>query len=40
MMLGTSLSIAAVIASFVFIAIPESQRLARVNQENVHVVRR
>ena len=40
MMLGTSLSIAAVIASFVFIAIPESQRLARVNQESVHVVRR
>ena len=40
MMLGAVLSITAFITSFVIFAIPESQRLARVNQENVHVVRR
>ena len=39
MMLGAVLSIAAFITSFVFFAIPESQRLARVNQEIVHVQR-
>jgi hypothetical protein len=39
MMFGATLSIAAVIASFIFIAIPESQRLARANQENVFVQR-
>ncbi|HEX5935616.1 MAG TPA: hypothetical protein VFY63_15750 [Pseudorhizobium sp.] len=40
MMLGAVLSIMAFITSFILFAIPESKRLARVNQENVHVVRR
>ncbi|WP_029620213.1 DUF350 domain-containing protein [Pseudorhizobium marinum] len=39
MMFGASLSMAAVIASFFFIAIPESQKLARANQENIYVQR-
>lgn len=33
------LSVAAFLASFIFIAIPESQRLARANQENIYVQR-
>lgn len=40
MMLGALLTITALVtASFIFIAIPESQRLARANQENIYVQR-
>ncbi|CAD7023289.1 hypothetical protein REJC140_00156 [Pseudorhizobium endolithicum] len=39
MMLGAVLSIMAFITSFILFAIPESKRLARVNQEIVHVQR-
>ena len=39
MMFGSALSITALISAFVFVAIPESQRIARANQENVYVQR-